>query len=202
MIINGIDLVPLPVTLKNEVVCRAAYQRAKEYIQTRNVESVLRNIARLRSSNEILAECIDEIGMINRKTIIVYAERLKENHRVEWLRQQQEAESRNMSLGSYEPMNEEAAAAIAEQEINANLRTFMKDNPDIGKQLYFDVDSYPTTIDALKTGIGIIRDTVDRDRLTDEEISSIDSGLDSEYWQNVAAPEVAEYVSKFCRSYR
>jgi hypothetical protein len=105
-------------------------------------------------------------------------------------------------MPAYQPMTDEAAKAIAEKDMQDNLKTYIKDNLDVGKQLYFDTEKFPTTIEALKVGIGIVRDTIDRNKLTDEQNMLIESELDSEYWQNVSAQEVADYVDYFCKSFK
>jgi hypothetical protein len=38
--------------------------------------------------------------------------------------------------------------------------------------------------------------------LSEEQIASIDSNNESEFWQDVSASEVAAYVDKFCSEHR
>lgn len=200
MKINNIDVHHLPITLRNELVCRAAYQRAKEFAQSKNLESALTNIARLRNKHEVLHELIDELGMLNSKTLARQMQMLKDNHHSAWLHDSTQYEEKD--IPEYQPMADDAAKAIAEKEMQDNLKTYIKDNLDVGKQLYFDTEKFPTTIEALKVGIGIVRDTIDSSKLTDQETLDIQSELHSEYWQNVSAQEVADYVDYFCKSFK
>jgi hypothetical protein len=202
MKINGIEISHLKVTLKNELICRAAYTKAKEFTQSKNVDLVLRNINRLRNQHEDLAEMIDEIGMINKETVKIHAQRLKDNHLAGWLRMKKDLEDEDQAVPEYEPMTDDAALASAEAEIQENLKVYLKDNLNIGKSLYFDAERFPESLDALKIGIEILKETIDRSSLSEDEIQKIDSEISSDFWQNVSASEVADYVTKFCKSFR
>lgn len=202
MIVNGIDVQHLPITLRNELICKAAFTKAKEYAHAYNLEAVLRNLARLRKRHPELAELVDELGMLNATTLDAFAQRLKDNHHTMWMRQQKEAHEQGLDCGAYEPMDTSAAIALAKQELDGNLRTFLKDNTAIGKEMYFDMDAFPETIDALKIGIEIIKETFDASKLTVDEQDAIKSEITSDYWSNVAASEVAAYVTNFCKSFK
>ena len=202
MLINSIDIQHLPITLRNELMCKAAYTRAKEYAHAYNLESVLRNLARLRKRHPELSELVDELGMLNAQTLQIYAQRLKDNHHALWMRQKKEANDDGLDVGAYEAMDDDAAMSLARQELDSNLRTFLKDNTSIGKQMYFDMDAFPATIDALKIGIQIIKDTCDTTKLTEQEVAAVQSETHSEYWLNVSASEVAAYVTNFCKSFK
>ena len=73
---------------------------------------------------------------------------------------------------------------------------------DIGRQLYFNVDAFPRTMESLVLGIQVIRATCDRSKLTGEQIDLIDSNNDADFWQDVSAAEVAAYVDNFCSDHR
>lgn len=200
MKINNIEVEHLPITLRNELVCRVAYQKAKEFAQSKNLESALVNIARLRTKHDVLHELIDELGMLNSKTLQRHMQMLKDNHYSAWKHDAQQFDDDEKP--EYQPMTDDAAKAIAEKEMQDNLKTYIKDNIEIGKQLYFDTEKFPTTIEALKIGIGIIKETVDKSKLNIEQSAAIESELDSDYWQNVSAREVADYVDYFCKSFK
>ena len=202
MKINGIEVHHLPVTLRNEQVCKAAYLRVKEFMQSRSIEATLRNIARLRANHEELAELIDEVGMLNIRTILARALTLQDAHKAEWEYRGKLLAEEGKEQGEYEPMPGDAAQAIAKEELQASLTTYLKDKPEIGKSLYFDVEAFPASLEALKMGIAIIRETCDRERITSDESAKIDSDNDSDFWQGVSASEVAAYVTNFCGAYR
>lgn len=202
MKINGIELHHLPVTLKNELLCKSALYKAREFTQSKNIEVILKKLARLRSKHEELQEFIDELGMLNANTVIIYAQRLKDNHQAMWMHHEKLMKEEEKDAGEYVPMTDEVARSLAEEEIQSNLKTFLKDNLEVGKSLYFDTDDFPTSIEALKIGIDIIKDVADTSNLTEEEVQKIQSPIDSEYWQNVGASEVAQFINKFCADYK
>ena len=202
MKINGIDITHLPVTLRNERVCKEWYVRVKEHIQKRSVEHTLRNIARLRNEYEDLAELIDEVGMINQRTVLIRSQHVKEAHEAEHEFQNQIRRDNKESEIEYEPITDEAAKAIAEKELQESLTYLLQDNPEIGRELYFNVETFPKTMESLVLGISCIRATCDRNKLSEEQIALIDSNNESEFWQDVSASEVAAYVDKFCGEHR
>jgi hypothetical protein len=202
MKLNGIEITHLPVTLRNERVCKEWYVRVKEHIQKRSVEHTLRNIARLRNEYEDLAELIDEVGMINQRTVLIRSMHVKEAHQAEHDWQNELRRERKESEHEYEPLTPEAAKGIAEKELQDSLTMLLQDNPEIGRELYFNVEAFPKTMESLVLGIHCIRATCDRGKLSEEQIASIDSNNESEFWQDVSASEVAAYVDKFCSEHR
>lgn len=202
MKLNGIDIKHLPVTLRNERTCKEWYLRVREHIQKRSVEHTLKNIARLRHEYEDIAELIDEVGMINQRTVSRRIEHVKEAHKAEHDYQNELRRDNKEVEIEYEPITDEAAKAIAEKELQDSLTVLLTDNPEIGRQLYFNVDSFPKTMESLVLGIQVIRATCDRSLLQENEIALIDSNNDSEFWQDVSAAEVASYVDNFCSDHR
>ena len=202
MKINNVDITHLPVTLRNERICKEWYVRIKEHIQKRSVEHTLRNIARLRNEYEDLAELIDEVGMINQRTVMQRALHVREAHEAEHDYQNELRRERKEAEIAYEPLSAEAAKGIAEKELQDSLTVLLQDNPEIGRELYFNVESFPKTMESLILGIECVRATCDRGKLTDEQITLLDSSNDSEFWQDVSASEVAAYVDKFCGDHR
>lgn len=202
MKINGIEIDHLPVTLRNERLCKEWYVRVRDHIQKRSVEHTLKNIARLRNEYEDIAELIDEVGMINQRTVSLRIKTLKEAHQAEHdYQNEQRRENKEQEL-NYEPLSDEAAKAIAEKELQESLTVLLQDNPEIGRRLYFNVDSFPVTMESLILGIQVIRATCDRSKLSKEEIELIDSSNKSEFWLDVSASEVAAYVDNFCSEHR
>ena len=202
MKLNGIEITHLPVTLRNERVCKEWYVRVKEHVQKRSVEHTLRNIARLRNEYEDLAELIDEVGMINQRTVLVRAMHVKEAHEAEHNWQNELRRERKEAEHEYEPLTPEAAKGIAEKELQDSLTLLLQDNPEIGRELYFNVEAFPKTMESLILGIHCIRATCDRSKLSEEQVALIDSSNESEFWQDVSASEVAAYVDKFCNEHR
>lgn len=202
MKLNGIEITHLPVTLRNERVCKDWYVRVKEHVQKRSVEHTLRNIARLRNEYEDLAELIDEVGMINQRTVLVRAMHVKEAHEAEHNWQNELRRERKEPEHEYEPLTPEAAKGIAEKELQDSLTLLLQDNPEIGRELYFNVEAFPKTMESLILGIHCIRATCDRSKLSEEQVALIDSNNESEFWQDVSASEVAAYVDKFCNEHR
>lgn len=202
MKINRIEITHLPVTLRNERVCKEWYVRVKEHIQKRSVEHTLRNIARLRNEYDDLAELIDEVGMINQRTVLIRSQHVKEAHEAEHEFQNQLRRDNKEQEIEYEPISDEAAKAIAEKELQESLTHLLQDNPEIGRELYFNVESFPKTMESLVLGIHCIRATCDRSKLSEQQIALIDSNNESEFWQDVSASEVAAYVDKFCSEHR
>jgi hypothetical protein len=202
MKLNGIEITHLPVTLRNERVCKDWYVRVKEHVQKRSVEHTLRNIARLRNEYEDLAELIDEVGMINQRTVLVRSMHVKEAHEAEHNWQNELRRERKEPEHEYEPLTPEAAKGIAEKELQDSLTLLLQDNPEIGRELYFNVEAFPKTMESLVLGIHCIRATCDRSKLSEEQVALIDSSNESEFWQDVSASEVAAYVDKFCNEHR
>lgn len=202
MKLNGIEITHLPVTLRNERVCKDWYVRVKEHIQKRSVEHTLRNIARLRNEYEDLAELIDEVGMVNQRTVLIRAMRVKEAHEAEHNWQNELRRERKEAEHEYEPLTPEAAKGIAEKELQDSLTMLLQDNLEIGRELYFNVEAFPKTMESLILGIHCIRATCDRSKLSEKQIALIDSNNESEFWQDVSASEVAAYVDKFCSEHR
>ena len=202
MKLNGIEITHLPVTLRNERVCKDWYVRVKEHVQKRSVEHTLRNIARLRNEYEDLAELIDEVGMINQRTVLVRSMHVKEAHEAEHNWQNELRRERKDPEHEYEPLTPEAAKGIAEKELQDSLTLLLQDNPEIGRELYFNVEAFPKTMESLILGIHCIRATCDRSKLSEEQVALIDSSNESEFWQDVSASEVAAYVDKFCNEHR
>lgn len=202
MKLNGIEITHLPVTLRNERVCKDWYVRVKEHVQKRSVEHTLRNIARLRNEYEDLAELIDEVGMINQRTVLVRSMHVKEAHEAEHNWQNELRRERKEPEHEYEPLTPEAAKGIAEKELQDSLTLLLQDNPEIGRELYFNVEAFPKTMESLILGIHCIRATCDRSKLSEEQVALIDSSNESEFWQDVSASEVAAYVDKFCNEHR
>ena len=202
MKINNVDITHLPVTLRNERICKEWYVRVKEHIQKRSVEHMLRNIARLRNEFEDLAELIDEVGMVNQRTVMQRALHVREAHEAEHDYQNELRRERKEAEIAYEPLSAEAAKGIAEKELQDSLTVLLQDNPEIGRELYFNVESFPETMESLILGIQCVRATCDRAKLSEDDIAKIDSGNDSDFWQDVSASEVAAYINKFCREHR
>ena len=202
MKINGIEITHLPVTLRNERICKEWYVRIREHIQKRGVEHTLRNIARLRNEYEDLADLIDEVGMINQRTVLIRSQYVKEAHESNHDFENEVRRENKQAEIQYEPISDEAAKAIAEKELQESLTYLLQDNPEIGRELYFNVESFPKTMESLVLGIQCIRATCDRSKLNEEQIALIDSNNESEFWQDVSASEVAAYVDKFCGDHK
>lgn len=163
---------------------------------------MLRNIARLRHEYDDIAELIDEVGMINQRTVSQRIVHLMEAHKEEHEYQNELRRERKEAEHEYEPMSNEAAKAIAEQELQQSLTAVLQDSPEIGRMLYFDVDKFPHTMESLRLGIDCICATCDRSKLSEDDIAKIDSANDSEFWQDVTASEVAGYVDNFCDAHK
>lgn len=202
MKINGIEITHLPVTLRNERICKEWYVRIREHIQKRGVEHTLRNIARLRNEYEDLAELIDEVGMINQRTVLIRSQYVKEAHESNHDFENEVRRENKQAEIQYEAISDEAAKAIAEKELQESLTYLLQDNPEIGRELYFNVESFPKTMESLVLGIQCLRATCDRSKLSEEQIALIDSSNESDFWQDVSASEVAAYVDKFCGDHK
>ncbi len=202
MKLNGIEIDHLPVTLRNQQICKDWYQRISNHIQQRSVEYMLRTIARLRHGSEELAELIDEVGMVNNVTLQARIVALIEAHKAQHDYENEQRKAAKQAELEYEPMTAEAAKAIAEQELKDSLVVLLKDSPEIGRQMYFNLDAFPQTMESMLMGIDCIRATVDYSKLSENESHAIKSANDSEFWQDVTASEVAQYVNRFRSSHK
>lgn len=202
MKLNGIEIDHLPVTLRNQQICKDWYQRISNHIQQRSVEYMLRTIARLRHGSEELAELIDEVGMVNNVTLQARIVALIEAHKAQHEYENEQRKAAKQAELEYEPITAEAAKAIAEQELKDSLVVLLKDSPEIGRQMYFNLDAFPHTMESMLMGIDCIRATVDYSKLSEDESDAIKSANDSEFWQDVTASEVAQYVDRFRSSHK
>lgn len=75
------------------------------------------------------------------------------------------------------------------REMQTELSNTMKDTPVIAKMLHFTTPRYPEDLDSLKIGIECIKAVAIEEDL---------AGITEEEWLDVAASEVADWITNFC----
>jgi len=186
------DIPILPITLGNEPKVRPYYEAVRSFCQERGVTRYLQTVARLRKRDPQLSDLIDNVGQPSAQWI----------DKQVLLMLQNDAEFLRESGSDREPLTEELARKTANEDHTKRLREYFAANPEAMRLLYFDFGAFPTTLEALKYGIGVIVACADYEaveRTHGAEIAElIKSGEQSQYWQGATAAEVAEWVNRFC----
>lgn len=190
------DIPILPITLGNEAKVRPHYDAVRSFCQERGVTRYLQTVARLRKRDPQLSDLIDNVGQPSGQWIDKQVLRMLEND-AEFLRE---------SGSDREPLTEEIARKTANEDHSKRLREYFAANPEAMRLLYFDFGAFPTTLEALKFGVGVIIACADYDAVERthgaETVEAIRAGESSEYWQRATATEVAEWVNRFCEAWQ
>ena len=188
----------MPITLRNEGKAREWHKRITEYSNKVNASvfiDTLQNVFRLYPDT---MDFINEIGGLNTETIKRRGDAMIAAQRAVWENEKAEAEKEGKEYTKeYQPMSEDVAYKLAAEELSKSWQVFLRDNQEVGKLLYFNLQGFPVTLDALKLGIECIKDTVDRSRTSGDVLAEIDSDVSGDFWQDVTAAEVAAYVDTF-----
>lgn len=184
-----LEVSPFPVTLKNNTLAREWLDRVNHVAASEAVESQQSKIIKAVNNWPEMLEFIDKNGQLNTVAI----ERHEQSIRRQTLQYWEEKEIPE----SDRELTDEEVRMQAEARVQMELQNLVLANPEIAKLLYFSQVEYPETMTALLAGIECIRATCDRTRMDEFATSLIDSPLDSEFWQNCNASEVAEYVNLF-----
>jgi len=189
---NGvcITVLPFPVTLKNHQAAKEWVDKVRVIAASEGVHQQQSKILQAIKTWPELLEFIDNRGLPNPVAIERYEGMIRRQQVKYWDEHKTPKKERVM------PSDEEIRA-LAEEQVNQQIRNCVLSNQEIAKLLYFMDDAYPETATALLTGIEVIKATADRAKMDDETKALIDSALDSDFWQERTASEVAEYVNLF-----
>lgn len=197
-ILNGHEVHHIPITLRNESLAREWYDRLTKFAHETNVGLMTDSILNVMRINPDVMEYINEVGSLNTETVMRRSRALIDGHKTtyEWEKAEAEKDDREFTK-VFEPMSEDVAIKLAAKELQEAWTNFLRDNPAVGKALYFNLQGFPATLDSLKLGIECIRATVDRKRTSSDVVALIDSPNDSDFWMDASATEVAGYVDGF-----
>lgn len=191
-----LDTIPmLPLTLANEQTVRPHYEAVKAFCQERGAARMLRTIAQLRKADPAFAELVDEVGRPNPQW---QAEQVR-------IMLANDAAFREAGEHKGEPLTEAKAAETAKADHDAKLKTYFAMQPEVARRMYFDFGAFPVTLEALKFGRGVIIACADYDALTaahGANTADVVRNAESDFWQNVTAPEVAVWMDRFCEAWQ
>ena len=191
-----LDIIPmLPLTLANENAVRPHYDATKAFCQERGAARMLRTIAQLRKADPSFAELVDELGRPNPSW---QAEQVR-------IMLANDAAFREHGDHKGEALTEAKAAEIAKADHDAKLKTYFAMQPEAARRMYFDFGAFPVTLEALKFGRSVIIACADYNALAATHGAStadVVRDKDSEFWQNVTAPEVAQWMDRFCEAWQ
>ena len=189
---NGtcITVLPFPVTLKNHQTAKEWVDRVRAISASEAVTSQQLNIIRAVNNWPEMLEYVDRNGALNPIAVERYEGLIRRQQVERWDELETPEEERVM------PSDEEIRA-LAEEQVQKRLQELVLSTPEIARTLYFSQAEYPETSTALLTGIEVIKATADRTKMDEETKALIDSAIDSDFWQERTASEVAEYVNLF-----
>ena len=130
-------------------------------------------------------------GNYNMVTIL---ERVKQNEEA-YRRENSENDEGNK-------FDREAAVEEARQWCAQRVQLLLISTPELAKLVTFSSGAYPTTIEALSAGVGLVREIVDRVKTPPETLGLIDQPIEHEFWQDIEAAEVASFIDSFCSQYQ
>lgn len=192
------DIKPLPITLANEYRVRPFYDKVRAFMQEKNAVAMMRTVARLRVADPMLSELIDEFGRPSDAWYAKQVDVMLSNDAA--FREHQQSEG----LPTSEPLTRELATETAKADHKRIISEYFVGNPEVARQLYFDFGAFPATLEGLKMGIDTIRGCGDLDALEAAHGANARElvATDSEFWQNVTAAEVADWVTRFCEAWQ
>lgn len=197
-ILSGQELHHIPITLRNEATARDWYERLTKFAHETNVTLMVDSIMNVMRINPDVMEYINELGSLNGVTIEKRAKQTMASHKADYDHRKAEILEEGKEFDEvYEPLTEAESYKIAVADLQQAWTNFLRDNPAVGKALYFNLEGFPATIEALRLGIDCIRQTLDRKRTSLDVIALIDSANDSDFWLDASATEVAGYVDGF-----
>lgn len=196
--LNGRTVYMLPVTPRNEAKAREWFERLKTYAQLTNAQVFIEALQRLFRADSDVMHYINEYGSLNTVTIQRMAEEAVQAHKEDYEYRHAEAQANGEDYGAeYVPLPLDVALADAKERLKQGWKEYQRDNPEAMKSVLFDLQGWPVTFDAMNEGIKCIRSTVCRVKTDRETLALIDSETTGEWWQDVTALEVAQYVDSF-----
>jgi hypothetical protein len=96
----------------------------------------------------------------------------------------------------------DAAIEEARQWCAQRVQQMLVSTPELAKLVTFTSGAYPTTIEALVSGVDIVKQIVDRTKTPAETLALIDQPIEHEFWQDMDASEVASFIDSFCGQYQ
>lgn len=203
MTLSGHKVALQPVTLRNQTECSELLAKAKELIASNNTNVVYTIIRDAMRMNPEVTDFIDVHGNLNQTAINSEIESIRTSHRADYDHakeqhdKEQEGQEAPTAFPDYEPLPESEIVKQANETVSKGWALFLKDNQEVARKLYFDMTGYPSTLQALKLGVDIIKQTVDRKVTDADTVALIDSDITSDFWLDVSAHEVAQYVDTF-----
>lgn len=122
---------------------------------------------------------------------------------IERVRQNEEAYKRDHADVADAPaFDTDAAIDEARNWCAQRVQQLLVSTPELAKLVTFNSGAYPTTIEALIAGVDIVREIVDRVKTPSETLALIDQPIESDFWQDIDAGEVAAFIDSFCGQYK
>lgn len=113
--------------------------------------------------------------------------------------EQRKADEATAAGVEYTMLSEDDIRAEAYRWVTDKWQQWIKDNPAAALMLMFQGTEFPTDIGSLLVGIECIKATAIADV---ETRALIDGDIDSDFWQDVDATEVADYCTRFLKAYK
>ena len=136
---------------------------------------------------------IDVVGNVNSEKL---------NARITFITEDEQRKAREAheAGAEYEPLQPEAIREEAYKWVMDKWQQWVKDNPDAALMLMFQATEYPTDIDSLLVGIDCIKGTA---ITTDGELAQLIQGdIETDFWQDIDASEVAAYCTSFLKAFQ
>jgi hypothetical protein len=182
---------PMAVKLRNVDTAKAILERIKEIVDTQSVGLQLSAWHNVLQKFPELSMYVGTNGNTNPVTVLARVEQEEKAYK-EAVKENPEAE----------PFDRNAAIERAKQWCTERMQSVILSTPELAKILTFTTGAYPTTIEALTSGIDIVKQIVDRDKTPAETLALIDTGIDSDFWQDADAGEVAAFIDSFRSTYK
>ena len=188
--INGakVTLTHKPITLRNAETLTKLAQETRDFVMKKNGDAQRKLMVDLVNSHPDLLDVMTMTGEVNPQAVNKYVENVKKS-----------IEERNQHLNEGEEpevFDEAKAKQSAIEWVQKVVADMMKDTPRIAKILQYTMPTFGEDMESLVYGIGVVIGSYDSSKFNDETNANI-TNRDGEWWQDVTATEVAEYVNNF-----
>lgn len=155
------------------------------------VDVQLASIRRMIATFPEAADYIDTRGNISAEAV-----RIRMAH-IQAHEEEKKRESEDYELLPTAAIREEATAWVSDK-----WKKWISENPDAAYILMFQTTDYPTDISALLLGVECMRATCCRVQTDAETLALIDGDLETDFWLDIDALEVADYCTQFRAAYK
>lgn len=182
---------PMPVKLRNVDKARELLERIKQVVDTQSVGLQLAAWHNVLQKFPELNMYVMANGNHNPVTIMNRVEQEEKAYK--------EATKEDPNAA---PFDRNAAIEAAKDWCQQRMQAVVMTTPELSRILSFTTGAYPTTIEALTSGIDIVKEIVDRDKTPAETLQLIDTPNDSDFWLDAEAGEVAAFIDTFRSQYK